>query len=704
MFLLLVHVLIFFFFFGLSSSISDSFILNGFSDDVTTEGSATIATDGLLILTNISRKTIGHAFYTSPLRLGDGKKSKNHHTSIFSFSTSFVFAIVPEYPQAASMGMAFVMTPRKHLPLDIQAEPYLGVFDSITNGSSTNHIVAVEFSDIMNSRVAIHVNGQVPLNARKAAYYDPKTSKFTNLSIFTGERMQVWIDYDSREMDFHVAIAPVPTDMDRIAIPSRPFLSTKINLTDAIFNKDMYVGFSASAGMAATAHYILGWSFETNSTTAPPLRLSNLPKLPKPINPNNSNRLTLLLPIAVPLIAALLLLLFAALVVLGVRRTRKYAEELEDWEKEYGPHRFCYKDLYRATGGFKDEKLLGAGGFGKVYRGVLPKSKDEIAVKKISHDSKQGMREFVAEIASMGRLRHRNLVQLLGYCRRKGELLLVYEFMPNGSLDKLLFEQDADKYVYGDSGDSSSSLWASSKAGVLNWSKRFRIIKGVASGLLYLHQGWDQLVVHRDVKASNVLLDAELNARLGDFGLARLYDHGTNPQTTHLVGTVGYMAPEFIRQGKATTATDVFAFGVFLLEIACGRRPIEHKKSKTSDEIITFDWVLKNWSKQALLSSMDENIVGGEYATEEVNLVLKLGLLCCHSMENARPNMKQVVQLLDGDILLPDLTPDYWVNNTVSLKRNDSFDDYLRSRALQSDPCSNVATGYSSDLFISDGR
>lgn len=689
MFLLLVRVLIsFFLFLGLSSSVSDSFVLNGFPDDLTTEGSALVAPDGLLVLTNYTRKTIGHAFYSNPLRL-------------FSFSTTFVFATVPEYPQAASMGMAFIISLTKHLPLDPKAALFLGVFNSTTNGSSTNHIVAVEFSDILNSLVTVHLNGQVPLYAKKAAYYDGKTSNFTDFSINTGDRMQVWIDYDSRQMDFQVAIAPVPTDMDRIPKPSRPFLSTKINLTDAVFNKDMYVGFSATAGMAATAHYLLGWTFETNSTTAPPLRLSTLPNLPKPIYPNYNNRLPLLLPILAPLLAALLLLFFAALVVLVVRRTRKYAEELEDWEKEYGPHRFCYKDLYRATDGFKEEKLLGAGGFGKVYKGVLPKSKDEVAVKKISHDSKQGMREFVAEIASMGKLRHRNLVQLLGYCRRKGELLLVYEFMPNGSVDKILFEQDEDKYGYG---DSSSSLWTSSKAGVLNWRKRFRIIKGVASGLLYLHQGWDKLVVHRDVKASNVLLDGQLNARLGDFGLARLYDHGTNPQTTHLVGTVGYMAPELIRQGKVTTATDVFAFGVFLMEIACGRRPIEHRKSKTSDDIITFDWVLKNWSRQALLSSLDENMVGGDYATEEVDLVLKLGLLCCHSMENARPNMRQVVQLLDGDILLPDLTPDYWKNTTTTLKKNDSFDDYLRSRALQYSHSSNVAKGGTSDLFISADR
>ncbi|KAL2502848.1 L-type lectin-domain containing receptor kinase IV.1 [Forsythia ovata] len=185
----------------------------------------------------------------------------------------------------------------------------------------------------------------------------------------------------------------------------------------------------------------------------------------------------------------------------------------------------------------------------------MPRSKVEIAVKRISHESRQGIREFVAEIASMGRLRHRNLVPLLGYCRRRSELLLVYEYMPNGSLDMFLHDQPKI---------------------TLNWEQRFRV-KGVASGLLYLHEEWEQVVIHRDIKASNVLLDGELNGRLGDFGLARLYDHGTDHHTTQVVGTLGYLAPEHSRTGKATTSTDVYAFGSFLLEVACGRRPIEPK-------------------------------------------------------------------------------------------------------------------------------
>ncbi|KAK0585108.1 hypothetical protein LWI29_023534 [Acer saccharum] len=316
-------------------------------------------------------------------------------------------------------------------------------------------------------------------------------------------------------------------------------------------------------------------------------------------------------------------------VVFLIRRKRKFAEVLEDWELDYGPHRFKFKDLYIATKGFKDKELLGSGGFGRVYRGVLSTSKLEIAVKRISHESRQGMREFIAEIVTIGRLRHRNLVQLLGYCRRKGELLLVYDYMPNGSLDKYLFDQPKV---------------------TLNWSQRFRVIKGVALGLVYLHEEWEQVVIHRDIKASNILLDSDLNGRLGDFGLARLYDHGTDPQTTHIVGTLGYLAPEHTRSGKATTNTDVYAFGAFLLEVASGRRPIERK-----EDSILVDWVFAFWYRGEILEARDPNL-GTEYVAEELELVMKLGLMCSHSEPSARPTMRQVVQYLERNIQLPELS------------------------------------------------
>ncbi|PRQ22740.1 putative protein kinase RLK-Pelle-L-LEC family [Rosa chinensis] len=214
----------------------------------------------------------------------------------------------------------------------------------------------------------------------------------------------------------------------------------------------------------------------------------------------------------------------------------------------------------------------------------------------------------------------------------RGELLLVYDYMPNGSLDKYLYNQPNV---------------------TLNWSQRFRVIKGVASGLFYLHEEWEHVVIHRDVKASNVLLDKDFNGRLGDFGLARLCDRGIDPQTTHVAGTLGYIAPEHARTGRATASTDVFSFGAFLLEVTCGRRPIERQGPK--DDIVLVDRVFVCWNRGNILEARDQKL-SNDFVVGEVELVLKLALLCSCSEPAARPSMRQVMQYLEGDIALPELS------------------------------------------------
>ncbi|KAM1094749.1 hypothetical protein ACFX2I_009704 [Malus domestica] len=209
-----------------------------------------------------------------------------------------------------------------------------------------------------------------------------------------------------------------------------------------------------------------------------------------------------------------------------------------------------------------------------------------------------------------------------------------------------------------------------------DWELEYGPQRGVASGLLYLHEEWEQVVVHRDIKASNVLLDGELNARLGDFGLARLYDHGTDPQTTHIVGTLGYLAPEHTRLGRATTHTDVFAFGAFLLEVACGRRPIELKGP--AHDVILVDWVFSCWKKNNILEARDRKL-STEFVAEEVELVLKLGLLCSHSNSSDRPSMRQVVQYLDRDIPLPELSVLAHSSSGLLFAPHEGFDDSAKS-------------------------
>ncbi|XP_058109722.1 L-type lectin-domain containing receptor kinase SIT2-like isoform X2 [Magnolia sinica] len=403
--------------------------------------------------------------------------------------------------------------------------------------------------------------------------------------------------------------------------------------------------------MPSSLHPLASRTLQMMNGEARAINVSSLASLPWKERSRKKSKV--LITVALPVIVAAVVLITILGIVFMIRRKKKSAEVLEDWELDYGPHRFSYKDLSIATKGFADKELLGTGGFGKVYRGVLPISKIEVAVKRVSHESRQGMREFVAEVVSLGRLKHRNLVQLLGYCRRKQELLLVYDLMHNGSLDKFLFDQPKM---------------------TLDWSHRYRIIKGVASGLLYLHEDWEQVVIHRDIKASNVLLDEEMNGRLGDFGLARLYGHGSFPQTTHVAGTFGYLAPELAKTGKATTSTDVFAFGVFMLEVACGRRPIEHHAS--AEESILIDWVLECWRRGTILNAADLKLESG-YVAVEMELVMKLGLLCSHPHSVARPTMRQVMQYLDGDAPLPQLFPNDFVVSTFALGQNEDSDDRL---------------------------
>jgi serine/threonine protein kinase len=601
-----------------------NFIYNGFHDQANLglDGIAEIHRNGLLQLTNLSRQEVGRAFYQFPMKFNT--------TSSLSFSTNFVFAMVQQVKNLGGHGIAFTISPSRDFS-HAQANRYLGLFNISNNDLSTNHILAIEldtvqdpeFQDIAMNHVGINVNGMKSKESAPAMYFSNKEWKNISLDLMSGNPMHLWIDYDEAEKLLNVTLAPTT-----IPKPNRPLLSTPIDLSQILL-EFMYVGFSSATGTLASDHYILGWSFN-KSGPAQSLDVSRLPQLPR------QGKKAMPGPMIMTSVVAVALVLITVAGAAYILRRKKYEEIREAWEEEYGPHRFSYKNLHKATKGFKDTELVGEGGFGKVYRGILPSSNVQIAVKRVSHDSKQGMKEFVAEIVSMGRLRHRNLVQLLGYCRRRGELLLVYDYMPNGSLDKFLYSNEQPN---------------------LNWVQRFRIIRGVASGLLYLHEEWEQVVLHRDVKASNVLLDAELNGRLGDFGLARLYDHGTNPQTTHVVGTVGYLAPELTRIGRATTCTDVFAFGAFMLEVACGRRPIELLAQGMPERVILVDWVTECWRRGAILDASDPKLEGN-YVVEEMVPVLKLGLLCSNAIPAARPSMKQVMQFLDGDADLQELPHD----------------------------------------------
>ncbi|XP_078159256.1 L-type lectin-domain containing receptor kinase SIT2-like [Carex rostrata] len=637
----------------ITSSVSQEaeFTFNGFaSANLTLDGVAYIESNGLLRLTNETSRMKGHAFHPSPIRFG---------RTTSSFSTTFVFAIISEYVAISSNGMAFFISPSKNLSAALPGQ-YLGFLNNQNVGNATNHIFAIEldtnnnpeFNDMNDNHVGIDINSLISSLSFSAGYHDDLGS-FNELSLKSGKAMQVWVEYWSNDTRISVSLSPIGMSQ-----PKTPLLVYHFNLS-TVLGDSMYVGFSSSTGSIRSSHYILGWSFKLNGP-APSLDLSKLPKLPH----GRSKVLEIVMPFASVAFIILVVFLF-----LYVKRRFRYTDLLEDWEVEFGPHLFSYKDLYRATNGSKEKELLGSGGFGRVYKGVLPVSKMKVAVKRVTHESNQGIKQFIAEVVSIGRLRHRNLVQLLGYCRSKGELLLVYDYMPNGSLDK---------YLYGHENPT------------LNWIQRINIIKGVALGILYLHEEWEQVVIHRDIKASNVLLDCDLNARLGDFGLARLYDHDTDPQTTHLAGTMGYIAPELARTGKATTLTDVFAFGAFLLEVVCGKRPLH--PGAQGERTILVDWVLEIW-KFGLLADIVDPRLGDCYTVEEVDMVLKLGLLCSHPLPSARPSMRQVVQYMEGDASIPELSAIYMNYSTLAMLQNEGFDSYVLSNPSTMTSLSCLSSG-----------
>ncbi|KAK1439617.1 hypothetical protein QVD17_05437 [Tagetes erecta] len=291
---------------------------------------------------------------------------------------------------------------------------------------------------------------------------------------------------------------------------------------------------------------------------------------------------------------------------------------------------FSFSTIANATANFSPENKLGEGGFGPVYKGKLEEGQ-EIAVKRLSKSSSQGLAEFRNEVICISKLQHRNLVKILGCCTERDEKLLVYEYMPNKSLDSFIFDK--------------------TQSALLDWTKRFNIIKGIARGLVYLHQDSRLRIIHRDLKASNILLDQDMNPKISDFGLARSFGgNETQANTERVVGTYGYMSPEYALEGIFSIKSDVFSFGVLVLEIVSGKRNRGFVRSESENNFIEHVWSLYNEGRSMEL--IDSSCVESCHPPEVIRSI-NIGLLCVQHNAGDRPHMSAVVMMLGSEGEVP---------------------------------------------------
>ncbi|XP_023758537.1 receptor-like serine/threonine-protein kinase SD1-8 isoform X1 [Lactuca sativa] len=287
---------------------------------------------------------------------------------------------------------------------------------------------------------------------------------------------------------------------------------------------------------------------------------------------------------------------------------------------------FDFKTLAMATNNFSDTNKLGQGGFGCVYKGILTEG-EVVAVKRLSRICEQGIEELKNEVQLIAKLQHRNLVRVLGCCIEVEEKLLIYEFMENKSLDMFLFDKEKNMK--------------------LNWKIRIDIIHGIARGLLYLHQDSRFKIIHRDMKASNILLDKDMNPKISDFGIARIFGRDqTEAETKIVVGTYGYMSPEYAMDGHFSTKSDVFSFGVLILEIVSGKK--NRGSSNTSSQLNLLGQAWKIWNEDNALELLDESI-RANFSENEVLRCIQIGLLCVQEQPEDRPDMANVVLLLSSE-------------------------------------------------------
>ncbi|KAF6134663.1 hypothetical protein GIB67_002064 [Kingdonia uniflora] len=616
----------------------------------------------------------GRVLYSKPVRF---RQRGSEITA--SFSTFFSFSIVNLNPSSVGGGLAFLLTSDgetvgeaggfmglKCIEEGLDSSKLSGSgFDSEFVGVEFDTLMDIEFNDINGNHVGLDLNSLVSAQVSDLDAIE--------VDLKSGNLVNAWIDYDGSNQVLNVSVSYSNLR------PSNPILSFELDL-GLFVSEFMFVGFSGSTQGSTEIHSVEWWSFNSNfngvkpNGSPPPSQPSQIPTFTPsagfsttPLPPATATSMIPAPPVVSPLSSpmqektskssssschnqlcrrepgaiagvvtggAFFLAIFACLLIWVFSKKFKSVKKTDYLTSEIikTPKQFSYKELKSATRCFNSVRIVGNGAFGTVYKGIIPETGALVAVKRCSHQNRgQGKAEFLSELLIIGTLRHRNLVRLQGWCQEKGEILLVYDYMPNGSLDKALFESRF----------------------LLPWQHRRKILMGVASALAYLHQECENQVIHRDVKTSNIMLDENFNSKLGDFGLARQIEHDKSPDATVAAGTMGYLAPEYLLTGKATEKTDVFSFGAVVLEVASGRRPIERDgvgRGGVNSNLVEWVWSLHREGR--LLVAADDRL-GEDFDGEEMMRVLLIGLVCSHPDPNVRPTMRSVVQMLVGETEVP---------------------------------------------------
>ncbi|CAJ1971516.1 unnamed protein product [Sphenostylis stenocarpa] len=597
------------------------------NNNITLLGDSFLRSNGVVRLTNaVPSSSTGAVIYSHPIAL-----FHPHTASFASFSTAFSFSINNLNPTSSGDGLAFFLAPNTTANLSLSAPLSL-----------PPSFVAVEFDTRLDSGFDDPNENHVGFDVDALKSFKTVDPILHGIDLKSGNTIISWIDYNTDRTLLTVFLSysrPKPVD---------PVLSVKFDLSEHLRNP-VYVGFAASTRGHTEIHQILSWTFHSafsparkrlhphNVSVVGTVPISGLGSSSGSRSISTSKKLDKRVGIGV--VVAGSVSFFVGFSILGyvfVRRWRGGRKEKFQNGLVACPRAFNYKELKSATREFHPTRIVGHGSFGTVYKAFFVSSGTIAAVKRLRH-SHEGKTEFLAELSIIAGLRHKNLVQLQGWCVEKGELLLVYDFMPNGSLDKMLYK------------DPESGR-------LLCWSQRVNIALGLASVLVYLHQECEQRVIHRDIKAGNVLLDGNFNPRLGDFGLAKLMDHDKSPVSTLTAGTMGYLAPEYLQYGKATDKSDAFSYGVVVLEVACGRRPIEREGSKMVNLI---EWVWGLHSEGKVIEAADKRL-NGEFEEEEMRKLLLLGLSCVNPDSAERPSMRRVLQILSNEaapLIVPKVKP-----------------------------------------------